>query len=149
MDGRREDRLVRTLVGSSARRALLGRFAMSGLAALPLLSSPAVAAKGKKKRRKKRCPSPPVPPALPTCSGSCPATCLLCFPRPDAPPLCGDGRQVLCAPCASDLDCVGTDQPYCTTQRTEVATGVARRWDDICPPYQVGICTRILDCNDI
>jgi hypothetical protein len=133
---------------AAARRALLGRLVMSGIAALPLTPSVVeVAAKKKKNRRKTPCPA--LPPT-PTCPGSCPGTCLICFTRPDAPPLCGDGRNLSgCLPCVSDMDCVGTDQPYCTTQRTEVATGVTRRWDDLCPPYTVGICTRILDCNDI
>lgn len=95
--------------------------------------------------------SPPPPGEPLTCAESCAANCVYCFNRAGNTPLCGDGYRVLCKPCSSDSDCAGTDTPYCTTHLTVRSRDRQQRWEiqANCPPYPVGICTNVIDCNRV
>lgn len=143
MESTRFDDITRSLSSGSSRRAV-----MAGLGACLFVTAPAqhvaeAAAKRKKRKRKR-------PQRQPTCAESCGPTCLACFNRPHNAPLCGDGYQVLCVECASDNDCVESQQPYCIIDRTERATGERRRWTtNGCQEYPIGICAKVLGCNDI
>ena len=142
MDSKNFDERVRFLSSGSSRRGAIAGFSNGLLALAPaFLVVSKVDAKRKRRKRPKRQPS---------CRESCGPNCLACFNRPDNAPLCGDGYQVLCVECASDNDCVGSPQPYCIVDRTERATGERRRWTtNGCAEYPIGICAKVLGCNEI
>jgi hypothetical protein len=171
MDGSRFDRLTKLLSApGSRRRALAGLLAGTlGLAGWSVGEDAAahnLKAKCKKKsgEAKKKClkkakkhaathTTTQPPPLPPTCAENCAANCSMCFARPDNTVLCGDGWDITgCDPCSSDGDCVGVNGPYCITHVVTRATGAQSRFDDEpsptgCPPYPVGICTKITFCS--
>ncbi len=132
MDPERFDRLSRSmLVRRGALRAIVGS---AGVGVLGLFGSP-VAARAQHPRR---CPRPP------TCPGACASPCQFCLTRAAGPPLCAGQLEQNCAlPCASDNDCLGTDnRPYCVTTVVVLQTG------QVANPCQTteGRCTGATPC---
>jgi hypothetical protein len=135
VDAARFDHLSRSLRSTISQRPSLENVTRRLLVLAPLaLGVDAVAAKRKKKRKL-------------TCRDQCKSSCVTCFNRPNMPPLCGDGYRFNCVPCSSDTQCLGSAEPYCIKDRTERGTNETRRWN--CPPYPVGICADIFDCDEI
>jgi hypothetical protein len=138
MDGSEFAAILRRAVAPVSRRTGLGF-----VAALGLLGAASPTAARRRKKRKKHKPR--------TCAERCESGCTWCFHRPDSATLCGDTYATTgCNPCTSDNDCLGTGTPYCTTHRTERATGERFRWDGLagdCPAYSVGYCTAVGGCS--